>query len=207
MDTTRATGACCNLPAATLPHAELALASQTATRHGSNAVLAPACFLAATESALASQTAGSTRHGSGADVDRVLGVLAAELGGLVEGALRPAERCAVIEALLYLQAGGGRRRWLWGWRRGRELRLWAAGRMAGAPAYLPARAEPTPRCRGSCSFTLPSVHALPYTAVPLPDMQAAGYATNFTPAKLVQAGGGGGAAWTGGMQDALLTGG
>lgn len=37
-------------------------------------------------------------------------------------------------------------------------------------------------------------------------VQAAGYATNFTPAKLVQAGGGGGAAWTGGMQDALLTG-
>ena len=38
-------------------------------------------------------------------------------------------------------------------------------------------------------------------------LQAAGYATSFTPAKLVQAGGSGGAAWPGGMQDALLTGG
>ena len=37
-------------------------------------------------------------------------------------------------------------------------------------------------------------------------MQAAGYTTNFSPAKLVQAGASGGAAWTGGMQDALLTG-
>ncbi|KAL4422766.1 hypothetical protein ABPG75_008963 [Micractinium tetrahymenae] len=89
------------------------------------------------ESCLASQTVGSTRHGSSPDVDRVLGVLAAELGALVEGSLRAAQRCAVIEALLYLQA--------------------------------------------------------------------AGYATNFNPAKLVQAGGSGGAAWTGGMQDALLT--
>ena len=38
-------------------------------------------------------------------------------------------------------------------------------------------------------------------------MQAAGYTTNFSPAKLVQAGASGGAAWTGGMQDALLSGG
>lgn len=36
---------------------------------------------------------------------QVLGVLAGELGGLVEGSLRAAERCAVIEALLYLQVG------------------------------------------------------------------------------------------------------
>ena len=36
-------------------------------------------------------------------------------------------------------------------------------------------------------------------------VQAAGYATTFSPAKLVQATGAGGA-WTGGMQDALLTG-
>ena len=70
----------------------------------------------------------------------MLTVLAGALGGLVESSLRPALRCAVAEALLYLQA--------------------------------------------------------------------AGYATaaNFSPAKLVQAGGGGSAAWTGGMQDALLTG-
>ncbi|PSC76102.1 short-chain dehydrogenase [Micractinium conductrix] len=88
------------------------------------------------ESCLASQTVGSTRHGSSPDMDRVLGVLAGELGGLVEGNLRPAERCAGIEVLLYLQA--------------------------------------------------------------------AGYATTFSPAKLVQATGAGGA-WTGGMQDALLT--
>lgn len=59
------------------------------------------------ESALASQTAGSTRHGTSPDVDRVLGVLAAELGGLVDGGLRPAERCAVTEALLYLQVPPG----------------------------------------------------------------------------------------------------
>ena len=39
---------------------------------------------------------------------QVLGVLAGELGGLVEGSLRAAERCAVIEALLYLQVGGWR---------------------------------------------------------------------------------------------------
>lgn len=89
------------------------------------------------ESCLASQTVGSTRHGSSADVDRVLGVLAADLAVLVEGSLRAAQRCAVIEALLYLQA--------------------------------------------------------------------AGCATSFSPAKLVQAAGSGGAAWTGGMQDALLT--
>jgi hypothetical protein len=61
------------------------------------------------ESCLASQTAGSTRHGTSADVDRVLGVLGAELGGLVEASLRAAERCAVIEALLYLQVGWGGR--------------------------------------------------------------------------------------------------
>lgn len=36
----------------------------------------------------------------------MLGVLAAELGTLVEGSLRAAQRCAVIEALLYLQARG-----------------------------------------------------------------------------------------------------
>ena len=58
------------------------------------------------ESCLASQTVGSTRHGSSPDMDRVLGVLAGELGGLVEGNLRPAERCAGIEVLLYLQVGG-----------------------------------------------------------------------------------------------------
>ena len=44
------------------------------------------------------------------------------------------------------------------------------------------------------------------TLIAAATLQAAGYATNFTPAKLVQAGGGGGAAWTGGMQDTLLTG-
>jgi hypothetical protein len=36
-------------------------------------------------------------------------------------------------------------------------------------------------------------------------LQAAGYATSFTPTKLVQAGGGESGTWTGGMQDALLT--
>lgn len=79
------------------------------------------------ESALASQTVGSTRHGSSADVDRVLGVLAAELGGLVEGNLRAAERCAVIEALLYLQVGGVG---LWGW--------WVG---VGWPCCLPVKAR------------------------------------------------------------------
>ncbi len=64
------------------------------------------CPALAAESCLASQTVGSTRHGSSPDVDRVLGVLAAELGTLVEGSLRAAQRCAVIEALLYLQARG-----------------------------------------------------------------------------------------------------
>lgn len=63
----------------------------------------PACL--PSESCLASQTVGSTRHGSSPDVDRVLGVLAGELGGLVEASLPAAERCAVIEALLYLQVG------------------------------------------------------------------------------------------------------
>lgn len=55
------------------------------------------------QSCLASQTVGSTRHGTTPDVDRVLGVLSAELGGQVEASLPAAERCAVIEALLYLQ--------------------------------------------------------------------------------------------------------
>lgn len=55
------------------------------------------------ESCMASQTAGTSRHGSSVDVDRVMAVLAGELGGLVEASLPAAQRCAVIEALLYLQ--------------------------------------------------------------------------------------------------------
>ncbi len=55
------------------------------------------------ESCLASQAFGATRHGSSAEVDRVLGVLGGELSGLVEASLPAAERCAVMEALLYLQ--------------------------------------------------------------------------------------------------------
>ena len=81
--------------------------SPSPNRLSASPVALPACLLAPlpAESCLASQTAGSTRHGSSADLDRVLGVLAAELGGLVEASLSAAERCSVIEALLYLQVG------------------------------------------------------------------------------------------------------
>lgn len=70
----------------------------------SNSALLCAAPAPGAESCLASQTVGSTRHGSSPDVDRVLGVLATELGTLVEGSLRAAQRCAVVETLLYLQA-------------------------------------------------------------------------------------------------------
>lgn len=98
-----------------------------------------ACTVVASlaESCLASQSVGSSRHNTSPDCDRVLGGLAAGLAASLEGDVSPAQRCACLEALLYLQA--------------------------------------------------------------------AGYPTGLTPAKVVAAAGGGGAGWVGGLQDSLLS--
>ena len=58
------------------------------------------------ESCLASQSTGTTRHITSPDVDRVIAILARELGSLIESPLRPAQRSSCVEALLYLQACG-----------------------------------------------------------------------------------------------------
>lgn len=57
------------------------------------------------ESCLAAQ-AGTARQIASPDVDKVMTILARELGSLIESPLRPAQRCVCAEALLYLQAAG-----------------------------------------------------------------------------------------------------
>eukprot|EP00887_Chlorella_sp_A99_P007321 scaffold2.g7321.t1 len=75
---------------------------------GSVARLTVACSVIGSlaESCLASQSTGATRHNSSPEVDRVMGILASELGALLEAPLPPSARCAALEALLYLQAAG-----------------------------------------------------------------------------------------------------
>ena len=58
------------------------------------------------ESCLASQASGAGRHGSSAEVDRVMAILASELGSLLEAPLPPSARAAAVEALLLMQAAG-----------------------------------------------------------------------------------------------------
>jgi hypothetical protein len=48
----------------------------------------------------------TSKQVSSSDIDRLSAMLVKELGALVDGPLRPAERAACMEALLYFQAAG-----------------------------------------------------------------------------------------------------
>lgn len=58
------------------------------------------------ESCMLSQSAGTSRHMTNPDVDKVMNILVKELGSLIGSPLPSVQRCSCIEGLLYLQAAG-----------------------------------------------------------------------------------------------------